>query len=81
VVSPDLGDAAAKLSIVADEAGQLLKDARAGKGSVGKLLTDDSLYTELNGLAKDARVAVGKSTTKRRRWTSSSATAGRRCGA
>jgi phospholipid/cholesterol/gamma-HCH transport system substrate-binding protein len=60
VVTPDLGDAAAKLTVVADEAGQLIKDARAGKGSVGKLLTDDSLYTELNGLAKDARLAVGK---------------------
>lgn len=60
VATPDLADAAAKLSVVADEAGQLIKDARAGKGSVGKLLTDDSLYTELNGLAKDARLAVGK---------------------
>jgi hypothetical protein len=60
VAAPDLADAAAKLSLVADEAGQLLKDARAGKGSVGKLLTDDSLYTELNSLAKDARLAVGK---------------------
>jgi hypothetical protein len=60
VATPDLADAAAKLSLVADEAGQLLKDARAGKGSVGKLLTDDSLYTELNSLAKDARLAVGK---------------------
>jgi outer membrane protein OmpA-like peptidoglycan-associated protein len=60
VVSPDLADAAAKLSAVADEAGLLIKDVRAGKGSVGKLLTDDSLYTELNGLAKDARLAVGK---------------------
>jgi hypothetical protein len=47
-------------SAVADEAGQLLKDARAGKGTVGKLLTDDSLYAELNGLARDARLAVGK---------------------
>src|SRR5262245_42009259 len=60
VAAPDLADAAAKLSLVADEAGQLLKDARAGKGSVGKLLTDDSLYTELNSLAKDARLAGGK---------------------
>jgi hypothetical protein len=60
VATPDLSDAAAKLSAVADEAGLILKDARAGKGSVGKLLTDDSLYTELNGLARDARLAVGK---------------------
>ncbi|HEY2784052.1 MAG TPA: MCE family protein, partial [Fimbriiglobus sp.] len=60
VASADLAEAAAKLAAVADEAGQLLRDARAGKGSVGKLLTDDSLYLELNGLAKDARLAVGK---------------------
>jgi hypothetical protein len=54
----ELADAAAKLSTVADDAGALLKDARAGKGTLGKLLTDDSLYTEIHGLARDTRAAV-----------------------
>lgn len=54
----ELADAAAKITAVADEAEKLLKDVRSGKGSAGKLLADDGLYTDLTGLAKDARMAV-----------------------
>lgn len=54
----ELADAAGKIAAVAEEAEKLLKDVRAGKGSAGKLLADDSLYTDLTGLAKDARLAV-----------------------
>jgi phospholipid/cholesterol/gamma-HCH transport system substrate-binding protein len=56
--SVELADAAAKITAVADEAESLLRDIRAGKGSAGKLLTDDTLYRDLTGLTKDARAAV-----------------------
>ena len=54
----ELADATAKITAVADEAEKLLKDVRAGKGSAGKLLTDEALYSDLTGLAKDARAAL-----------------------
>ncbi|MFO0935989.1 MAG: MlaD family protein [Gemmataceae bacterium] len=54
----ELADAAARISAVADEAEKLIKDVRAGKGSAGKLISDEGLYNDLTGLAKDARVAV-----------------------
>ncbi len=49
------GKAAAGLSDITDVAGEgitelsgLIKDLRAGKGTAGKILTDDQLYAELN---------------------------------
>jgi len=56
--TPDLAQAAARISEAADEAKQLIHDVRAGQGSLGKLVTDDKLYTELAGLATDARGMV-----------------------
>lgn len=53
--TPDLGSVVAKLDATADDAQAVLKDVRAGKGSLGKLMTDDALYTELSGLATDSR--------------------------
>ncbi len=53
--TPDLGTVVAKLDATADDAQALLKDVRAGKGSLGKLVTDDALYDDLAGLAKDSR--------------------------
>jgi hypothetical protein len=65
--TPDLAVAAAKISDSADEAKRLIREVREGKGSLGKLVTDDTLFTELTGLATDARgmvkradVALGK---------------------
>ena len=54
----DLGTAAAKFGAAADEAERLLKDARSGKGTLGKLVQDDSLFHELKALAKDGRDEV-----------------------
>ena len=34
-----------------DEAGRMIQELRGGKGTFGKLLTDDALYTELRALA------------------------------
>ncbi|CAN5346862.1 hypothetical protein BH11PLA2_BH11PLA2_51570 [soil metagenome] len=56
----DLAVAAEKLTKVADEAEKLLRDARTGNGTLGKLVTDDTLYRELTSLATDARAATGK---------------------
>lgn len=53
--TPDLGSVVAKLDATADDAQALLHDVRAGKGSLGKLTTDDTLYTELTGAVKDSR--------------------------
>ena len=58
----------AQIADVAEEATQdrssrrrrILKDIRAGKGTVGKLFTDDQLYKELN-----AFVGVGEGVTRR----------------
>ncbi|MCU0706007.1 MAG: MlaD family protein [Fimbriiglobus sp.] len=53
--SPDLGNLLAKLDATAADTQALLKDVRAGKGSLGKLLTDDTLYDDLSGLTKESR--------------------------
>ncbi|MGL6075746.1 MAG: MlaD family protein [Fimbriiglobus sp.] len=53
--TPDFASAAAKFGDVADEAKLMLKDVRSGKGSLGKLVTDEQLYNELHGLVKDSR--------------------------
>ena len=61
--TPDLAQAAAKISETADEAKMLIQDVRAGQGSLGKLVTDDKLYTELTSLAKDSRSMVKRADT------------------
>lgn len=50
-----VGAAADELKAAANNANAALADARAGKGTVGKLLTDDSLYTNANAAAADLR--------------------------
>ena len=56
--SPDLAKAAAKIGTAADEVAQLVHEARTGNGTLAKLLRDDKLYTEIDGLAKDTRGMV-----------------------
>jgi hypothetical protein len=56
--TPDLGTVVAKLDATADDAQALLRDVRAGKGSLGKLATDDTLYTELTAAMKDTRTLL-----------------------
>jgi phospholipid/cholesterol/gamma-HCH transport system substrate-binding protein len=43
-----LSDVAEKANMSIEEVNGLLHDVRQGKGTAGKLLTDDQLYTELN---------------------------------
>ena len=47
-------DVAENASQGLEEATALLKDIRAGKGSVGKLFTDDALYRDLQGFVASA---------------------------
>jgi phospholipid/cholesterol/gamma-HCH transport system substrate-binding protein len=56
------GKAAAQLTDLASEVGEgvgnlsaLIADIRAGRGTVGKLMTDEQLYAELNRFAVSAR--------------------------
>lgn len=59
-VAPDLTRAAAKLGDAADEARQLVRDARTGPGTVGRLVRDDDLYSDFKGLVRDSRAQVQK---------------------
>jgi len=58
--APSLAQSAAKLNDAADEVRGLVRDARSGNGTLGKLLTDDKLYAEITGLAKDSRKMVAR---------------------
>jgi phospholipid/cholesterol/gamma-HCH transport system substrate-binding protein len=51
---PALADVTASASDALQEATTLLSDIRAGKGVVGRLFTDDSLYRELQGFVAAA---------------------------
>ena len=60
------GRAAGQLSDVAEEATQsleqvtgMLKDIRGGRGTVGKLFTDDAVYKEVQGLVSSAEIVAG----------------------
>jgi phospholipid/cholesterol/gamma-HCH transport system substrate-binding protein len=60
------GRAAGQLSDVAEGATQsleqvtgILRDIRAGKGTVGKLFTDDAVYKEVQALVSSAEVVAG----------------------
>jgi phospholipid/cholesterol/gamma-HCH transport system substrate-binding protein len=45
---PTLTDVATKANMGIDEINGLLRDVRRGRGTVGKLMTDDQLYAEMN---------------------------------
>ena len=59
-VAPDLAQAANKLGAAAEEAQMLVRDARTGPGTVGRLIRDDDLYTDFKGLVGDSRTQVRK---------------------
>jgi len=52
----DVADSAAK---GLEEATALLQDMRAGRGTVGKLFTDDALYTEITSFTQSAERMIG----------------------
>src|SRR2546421_63447 len=54
-----LSDMAASATESLDQATALLKDIRAGKGTVGKLFTDEQLYREFNQLIGSAQQVTG----------------------
>src|SRR6184192_2540452 len=47
-------DLAQKLSKLSDQLNEVVKDVRAGKGTVGRLFNDESLYNNLNATIHDA---------------------------
>ena len=49
-----VGDVTQQASLGIDEATALLRDIRAGRGSVGKMFTDEALYTEMTRLVTAA---------------------------
>jgi phospholipid/cholesterol/gamma-HCH transport system substrate-binding protein len=53
-----IAEVAAGASEGIDELTKVLKDVRAGKGTVGKLLTDEQLYKELNAFITSAENVV-----------------------
>jgi phospholipid/cholesterol/gamma-HCH transport system substrate-binding protein len=52
--SGQLSDVATSASAGLDEATRLLQDVRAGRGTVGRLFTDDALYRDLRGFVEAA---------------------------
>lgn len=58
--SGQIGDVAAGATSTLEEATGLIKEIRAGKGTVGKLFTDDQMYRELSAFVGSAQaVATG----------------------
>ena len=49
-LAPGIASLAGPVQAGVEEATALLQDIRAGKGTVGKLMTDDALYREFNAL-------------------------------
>lgn len=53
-----IGDVATQAGTGIEEMTKLVQDMRSGKGTVGKLLTDDALYVELNGFVSAAETVA-----------------------
>ena len=53
-----IADMAGPVSAGVEEATKLIQDIRAGKGTVGKLMTDESVYREFNALIASAEGVV-----------------------
>ena len=54
-----LSDVATSASAGLEQATALLKDIRAGKGTVGKLFTDQQLYSDIDAFVDSAQVVAG----------------------
>lgn len=54
-----ISDVAASASAGLDQATLLMRDIRAGKGTVGRLFTDDQLYRDVNSFVDSAQVVAG----------------------
>ena len=52
--APAIGDVANTANLSIEEATNLIKDIRNGRGSVGKLFTDDALYKEISAFVSAA---------------------------
>ena len=54
-----IADVAAGATEALGQATEMLRDIRAGKGSVGKLFTDDQLYRDIQGFIASAETVAG----------------------
>jgi phospholipid/cholesterol/gamma-HCH transport system substrate-binding protein len=54
-----ISDVAGSASAGLEQAAALLRDVRDGKGTIGKLFTDERLYREVNGFVESANVVAG----------------------
>jgi phospholipid/cholesterol/gamma-HCH transport system substrate-binding protein len=54
-----ISDVAASASAGLEQATALIKDLRAGKGTMGKLFTDQQLYTDIDAFVSSAQVVAG----------------------
>ena len=54
-----IADVAASANEGIDQVTALLKDIRAGKGTVGKLFTDRQLYSDIDAFVESAQVVSG----------------------
>ncbi len=50
----ELADVAEEARVSLEQMSLILRDLRAGKGTLGRMFTDDQLYTELNGMMSAA---------------------------
>jgi phospholipid/cholesterol/gamma-HCH transport system substrate-binding protein len=55
-----LADVAEGATQTLDQVTGVLRDIRAGKGTVGKLFTDDQIYREVNGLVSSAGIVANE---------------------
>jgi phospholipid/cholesterol/gamma-HCH transport system substrate-binding protein len=60
-----LADVSEQASVGIEQISGLIQDVRSGRGTVGKLMTDDRLYTELQALAASANAVTAAITSGR----------------
>ncbi len=53
-----LTDVAESATLSLEQVGEILRDIRSGRGTLGKLFTDDQMYREVNGLIASANVVA-----------------------
>ncbi len=54
-IRPDIQNMARKGNRIASDASAMIEDVRAGRGTIGKLVTDDQLYRDITDVTRKAR--------------------------
>lgn len=61
-INEQMSSAVSKITAITQQVGDLVHDIKSGKGNIGKLIEDDALYNELQGLTTDARTSLSQVT-------------------